>query len=211
MKKVTLTYSIAISFFTVLLLVLCIILYKDNAYLENEIARRDDLLTSALNQDSIWQNKQDSIIQFVEKSIFFYVGNEKIAGDEFVKYVNSLYDKNLILQDSLDYYKQYYKMTQSTFKPHFSAKLDSASQKIMYTLKYTELDTALLNTQHIKDCFRDSERLKMLLKHYPIKIKEVKDGYIFESPKIDSALILLPYFRNRLEYIPEKKCWVIEH
>ena len=69
----------------------------------------------------------------------------------------------------------------------------------------------LLNTQYIKDCLRDSERLKVLLNHYAIKIKEVKEGYFFESPEIDSALILLPYFRNRLEYIPDKKCWVIEH
>lgn len=211
MKKVASIYSITISLFALLLLVLFVMVHTDNAHLQYEIARRDDLLTSALNQDSIWLNKQDSIIKFVEKNIFFYAGNEEMTGDEFIKYVNSLYDKNRILQDSLDYYKQYYKMTQSAFKPNFSVKLDSASQQILYTLKYAKIDTALLNTQYIKDCLRDSERLKVLLNHYAIKIKEVKDGYFFESPEIDSALILLPYFRNRLEYIPDKKCWVIEH
>lgn len=211
MKKTTSIYLIAISFLTFISLVLCVILYKDNIHLKYEIARRDDLLNSTLNQDSIWQNKQDSIIQFVESNILFYVGSEKMTEDKFIKYVNSLYDKNRVLQDSLDYYKQYYKMTQSAFNPHFSAKMDSASQKIIYTLKYAELDTTSLYTQYIKDCIRDSKHLKMLLNHYAIKIKEVKDGYIFESPKIDSALILLPYFRSRLEYIADKKCWVIKH
>ena len=211
MKKATSIYSITISTLMLLLLVMCIIEHRDNVHLKYEIARRDELLTSALNQDSVWLIKQDSIIQFVEKNIFFYAGNEKMTGDEFIKYVNSLYDRNRVLQDSLDYYKQYYNMTQSAFNPCFSANLDSASQRIVYTLKYSELDKTLFNDQYLKDCLRDRERLKTLLNHYAINIKEVKDGYIFESPKIDSALMLLPYFRSRLEYIPDKRCWVIKH
>lgn len=102
-------------------------------------------------------------------------------------------------------------MTQSAFKPRFTAKLDSASQRIIYSLGYTELDTTSLNNQFIKDCLRDSERLKVLLNHYSIKIEELREGYIFEAPKIDSALVLLPFYRDRLEYIPEKKCWVVKH
>ncbi len=211
MKKATSIYSITISFLMLLLLVMCIIEHRDNVHLKYEIARRDELLTSALNQDSVWLNKQDSIIQFVEKNIFFYAGNEKMTGDEFIKYVNSLYDRNRVLQDSLDYYKQYYNMTQSAFNPLFSAKEDSASQQIIYTLEYSKLDNTSFNAQYFKDCLRDSERLKILLNHYAIKIKEVKDGFIFESPKIDSALILLPYFRSRLEYLPDKRCWVVQH
>lgn len=211
MKKVSSIYIITISLLTIILLVLLVVLYKDNTHLKYEIERRDNLLTSALNKDSIWLNKQDSIIQFVEKNIFFYAGNKEMAGDEFIRYVNDLYYKNQTLQDSLDYYKQYYKMTQSAFKPHFTAKLDSASRRIVYTLGYTELDTTSLSNQYIKDCLRDSERLKVLLNHYSIKIKELKEGYIFEAPKIDSALILLPYYRDRLEYIPDKKCWVVKH
>ena len=86
MKKVASIYSIMISLFALLLLVLFVMVHRDNAHLQYEIARRDDLLTSALNQDSIWLNKQDSIIKFVEKNIFFYAGNEEMTGDEFIKY-----------------------------------------------------------------------------------------------------------------------------
>lgn len=49
---------------------------KDNVRLKLDIEKREALLSSALNNDSTWMAKQDSIINIVEKSIFF-VGDKK--------------------------------------------------------------------------------------------------------------------------------------
>lgn len=69
--------------FGILLLIIGILgyivisLYADNTNLSNEVKRRDVLLVSALNQDSTWIHKQDSIIQNVEKRNVSYMGDKK--------------------------------------------------------------------------------------------------------------------------------------
>ena len=70
MKRNNILYGILILIIAVLGYI-AISLYTDNTNLSNEVKRRDALLVSALNQDSIWIHKQDSIIQNVEKEMFF--------------------------------------------------------------------------------------------------------------------------------------------
>lgn len=184
---------------------------KDNIRLKLDIEKREALLSSALNNDSTWMAKQDSIINIVEKSIFF-VGDKKMDGDEFTRYVNSLSkdynnlanDYNAVV-DSLQYYKQYFTMSQGILNSKFKAELDTLTNTIYYSISY-----ATPQNKEMLKLTRDSKILELITQRYNINIKDLGNGSIvFESPQIDSALILLPYHRDELEYLPEKKCWTI--
>lgn len=184
---------------------------KDNIRLKLDLEKREALLSSALNNDSTWMAKQDSIINIVEKSIFF-VGDKKMDGDEFTRYVNSLSkdynnlanDYNAVV-DSLQYYKQYFTMSQGILNSKFKAELDTLTNTIYYSISY-----ATPQNKEMLKLTRDSKILELITQRYNINIKDLGNGSIvFESPQIDSALILLPYHRDELEYLPEKKCWTI--
>lgn len=184
---------------------------KDNVRLKLDIEKREALLSSALNNDSTWMAKQDSIINIVEKSIFF-VGDKKMDGDEFTRYVNGLSkdynnlanDYNAVV-DSLQYYKQYFTMSQGILNSKFKAELDTLTNKICYSISY-----ATPQNKEMLKLTQDSKILELITQRYNINIKDLGNGSIvFESPQIDSALILLPYHRDELEYLPEKKCWTI--
>lgn len=184
---------------------------KDNVRLKLDMEKREALLSSSLNNDSTWMAKQDSIINIVEKSIFF-VGDKKMDGDELVRYVNSLLkdynnlasDYNAVV-DSLQYYKQYFTMSRGILNSKFKAEPDTLTNTICYSISYTPpQDKEMLKLT------RDSKILELITQRYNINIKDLGNGSIvFESPRIDSALILLPYHRDELEYLSEKKCWII--
>lgn len=184
---------------------------KDNVRLKLDMEKREALLSSSLNNDSTWMAKQDSIINIVEKSIFF-VGDKKMDGDELVRYVNSLLkdynnlasDYNAVV-DSLQYYKQYFTMSRGILNSKFKAEPDTLTNTICYSISYTTpQDKEMLKLA------RNSKILELITQRYNINIKDLGNGSIvFESPQIDSALILLPYHRDELEYSPEKKCWII--
>lgn len=61
----------------------------------------------------------------------------------------------------------------------------------------------LLENEKLKD------RLEVIKETYKIRIKEDKNGYRLISPEIDSALILLPHYRNMLKYNPKEHSWSI--
>lgn len=184
---------------------------KDNVRLKLDMEKREALLSSSLNNDSTWMAKQDSIINIVEKSIFF-VGDKKMDGDELVRYVNSLLkdynnlasDYNAVV-DSLQYYKQYFTMSRGILNSKFKAEPDTLTNTICYSISYTTpQDKEMLKLA------RNSKILELITQRYNINIKDLGNGSIVvESPQIDSALILLPYHRDELEYLPEKKCWII--
>lgn len=53
-------------------------------------------------------------------------------------------------------------------------------------------------------------KLELVQRVYPIRITEKGNYYRVHSEEIDSALILLKYFRNRITYNSEKKVWIID-
>ena len=54
------------------------------------------------------------------------------------------------------------------------------------------------------------DRIDVIKSTYHIQIIEEKDGYRLVSPVIDSALVLLPYYRNMLKYNNKDHCWSIK-
>mgnify|MGYP007089724077 FL=1 len=52
--------------------------------------------------------------------------------------------------------------------------------------------------------------LRVILKNYPIKIKTSDNYFWAVSPQIDSALMLLPVFRDKIKYDEKKRVWSIK-
>ena len=80
MKTIQKLYIIIVVVIAVSSIISSVFLYQDNTRLKQDIEKREILLTSALNQDSTWRVKQDSIIKTVEKTFFFYAGDKKMNG-----------------------------------------------------------------------------------------------------------------------------------
>ena len=75
-------------------------------------------------------------------------------------------------------------------------------------IRYNQLDT--LSSEQIIELFYDRQKLKTIVQRYNINIENIDSTrFIIEAQEIDSALILLPYYRDKLKYIPEKNAWQI--
>jgi len=56
---------------------------------------------------------------------------------------------------------------------------------------------------------RLQEKLNLIRKNYNITIKETDKYITTEAPQLDSALLLLPFYRNKIKYDNENKTWII--
>lgn len=62
----------------------------------------------------------------------------------------------------------------------------------------------------VKDKYEIAKlKYELICKYYPITVGQDGNRYYVEAPKIDSALLLLPYYRDKLSYDPVNKNWSI--
>lgn len=143
---------------------------------------------------------------------------------------------NITLQDQLterDYTINTLTLKNSILDKVFTVKYDSTSGVYHYTttirgdsiLRYDEISNELseVRSQYynllmqeiaIEDSL-DSFKiiLKLIMGNYPItySITTSKNSklYSVESKTLDSAMILFPYFRDRLKFDQEEKAWMI--
>uniref|UniRef100_UPI002729EF3F hypothetical protein n=1 Tax=uncultured Bacteroides sp. TaxID=162156 RepID=UPI002729EF3F len=67
-KTIQKLYIIIVLVIAISSIISSVFLYQDNTRLKQDIEKREILLTSALNQDSTWREKQDSIIKKLFKN-----------------------------------------------------------------------------------------------------------------------------------------------
>lgn len=53
-------------------------------------------------------------------------------------------------------------------------------------------------------------KLEMITRNYPIKIKEEGNYYVLHAEKIDSAMMLLNLYRDRIRFDSDKNIWIVE-
>lgn len=180
-----------------LLLIICLA-YFQYGYtkdLKEQIALRDTIIYRYESIDSIYGKTLKRYVDTVEKYITpqFIYGDKKISSEELIetfnKHIKELYCTKYelaIARDSLQAYKDYHDNTEKVYKSLYEYK-DST---IIYR-GYTNIAE----------------------KKYGIEFTYKKDSdyYIFyaKSKQIDSALIILPYFRDRLKYNPKDNSWEI--
>ena len=223
MNKLLKILVLATSIIAIASSVFALLQYDENVKLKSDVEKRDKLLTSALNNDSAWAKKQDSIIKYVTKDLFFYSGDERMNSEEFIRYVNSLHEQYEITKDSLIYYKAYFEMTNDMHGGSFKVNKDGNKIKFQYSGRDTRKVDSVLQSKVKELHALQKENMEMKLKismyqkaidKYHIEFEDYKNHgeyitYIISAPQVDSALILLPYFRDRLIY-NKKGYWEIK-
>lgn len=206
--------------------------YSDS--LEQEIRMRDNTIKIMNQRDSVLQSALDSkykIDSLVTKK------DNVITSAELVQYANELvrenidlYNKINALNDSIRYYKIYYQYSQSAFNHKYIVKENASKghnysfepnavtkdnykkcqekiQKLIDEIndarsKQFKAEKELSNYKHIMSWYkidpnRDSQNDEIL---YP--------GFGY-SPRLDSALMLLPVYGDKLKYNSSKQEWSV--
>jgi hypothetical protein len=105
--------------------------------------------------------------------------------------------------------------TDSIFNQIIFVEIDPISKSRSISLHYrngkvvkynelsSEVDTLNQELRVLKS------KLNLIQLNYNIMFKETNNGISIHADKIDSALLLLPYYRDKLLYDPQKKSWII--
>lgn len=126
---------------------------------------------------------------------------------------NLLMDRNSVLESKINYVEsqlKYMEYRDSTFVDLMGLETDSIivfktrnGIPITYKQLSEENDSITQERDSITTC------LKVILRNYPIKIKTSNSYFWAISPQIDSALMLLPVFRDKIKYNEKEKVWSI--
>ena len=126
---------------------------------------------------------------------------------------NLLMDRNSVLESKINYVEsqlKYMEYRDSTFVDLMGLETDSIivfktrnGIPITYKQLSEENDSITQERDSIATC------LKVILRNYPIKIKTSNSYFWAISPQIDSALMLLPVFRDKIKYNEKEKVWSI--
>lgn len=81
---------------------------------------------------------------------------------------------------------------------------------VSYKQLLSENDSLLKKYYSTKnDGNRYKEQIELVLQNYPLSIKEEGNIMYVYAPKIDSALMLLPIYRDRISYNEKERAWLI--
>lgn len=125
---------------------------------------------------------------------------------------NLLMDRNSVLESKINYVEsqlKYMEYRDSTFVDLMGLETDSIivfrtrnGIPLTYKQLSEENDSIAQERDSIATC------LRVILKNYPIKIKTSDNYFWAVSPQIDSALMLLPVFRDKIKYDEKKESLV---
>ena len=154
---------------------------------------------------------QDYKKEFKERK-FLYIAVWLLLSGIIIVF-NLLMDRNSVLESKINYVEsqlKYMEYRDSTFVDLMGLETDSIivfrtrdGIPITYKQLSEENDSITQERDSIATC------LKVILRNYPVKIKTSNNYFWAVSPQIDSALMLLPVFRDKIKYNEKEKVWSI--
>ena len=169
-----------------------------NINLRKRIRERDQYIESFLKGDTT------IIRERTVKEPIFVLGNQEMKADEFVLYVNELRLGFMAALDSLYYYRHFYNTIHEEFDIQFLVEPSEDSTMLQYSLVYPR------GADNLDSLWRSHFLLDEVRKKYDISIEESEGKYVIYSLKLDSALALFPYYRDRIKLSDDGKSWMIE-
>lgn len=118
------------------------------------------------------------------------------------------------------------KRSDSLFVEFMSPTIDSTDTKVIYSYSYINLNGKVVTYPMLKqqnDSLQkivfdlqhkrhiDSLKLHLAKRRYNIVFEENKNSISIRAPHIDSAMLLLPIYRDRISYDEHKQLWNIKH
>jgi hypothetical protein len=180
---------------------------------ESRINERDILIEEMKQNNTERSQRIDTLVRTIAGDITYKQGDKTMTSHELVLYVNNLDREIMSLKDSLSYYKAYYNMSQKQYNNEFKVEEVSPNRlryvfvgKVPDSTQYASLNKELL------EALNENAKMKVALNKYNITIKESKDDYIItDAPQIDSALALLPFYRDKIKLSKDGKKWIITY
>lgn len=169
--------------------------YRFVAELKKQIVDRDSTITKYETNDSIYNSRLKQYTDTVEKYISpsFTYGDKKISIDELLILANNSMKEVDILNYQLN-------IARDSLRMYISAVDNIEKKAIQMVYKYQ--DSTIIYKGYVN-----------LAKQYGFKFshKKNENNYTFsvKAERVDSALVLLPYFRDRLSFDSEKGMWTI--
>lgn len=189
---------------------------RDNKPLTyNQMANEHDSLRRSVSQYLYRDSLLSSIIGIKanEGSIRYYTINDKtVTYEDFAKENSEYRDLVLFLERQVDSLRYIDEVSKKVLwrKGGSINYLVRNGKPITYEELAAEKDSLSEIISGLRSALSVSEqKIDIVTRELPIKIV-TKDNYIYvESPQIDSALILLPYYRDRIKLDSEKGVWII--
>jgi hypothetical protein len=173
----------AILFFVICSLgLLCITLFHFNEKLYIQIEQKDSLIKNNDLRDSIYTEATKEYSEVINKYVnncSFTVNEKSISTQELLKLVNNTFDKNQELQDSLDAYKEFFNQTQSYKDSLFLYKNLYSLARKRYGINIT------------------------------YKVLNDKYAFYYGITKVDSAMALFPFYKNKIKRDTANNSWTI--
>lgn len=223
-------------YLAILLAVISLVMVYDSYRTKSQLKERDILIEEMKLDHSARSQRIDTLVRTITNDISISQGGRKLNSDELISYISNLEKTQNVLaneintlNDSLQYYKVYFDLSQKHNKSSFSVKKDNS--QVNYTLRSNSINidsakaivnnTIDENNKIINSLYDEISELKLKLnmyekaiKKYGIEFNNVKRekdeiSYIIQAPQVDSALMLLPIYRKELKYDAKKKQWSI--
>lgn len=206
--------------------------YSDS--LEQEIKMRDNTIEIMNQRDSVLQSALNS--KYKVDSLVMKKDNV-ITSAELVQYANELVKENIGLynkinglNDSIRYYKIYYDYSQSAFNHKYIVK-ENASKGRTYSFESNAVTKdnykkCQEQTRKLIDEINDAKTKQFKAERELSNYKHIMSWYKIDpnrntqndailypgfgySPRLDSALMLLPVYGDKLKYNSSKQEWSV--
>lgn len=183
-----------------------VVLYEYNKDLQVQLKAREQLINNARLKDSLFVKETKRYADTITKYISdceFTMNGKKISTAELLRITNEAINENQFLKDSLSYFNRLSELQNERIKRY---------QEVMVKCKELEND-------HIKALDSSNIYRKMVeitKRDYGIEFKVEKEGdqYIYSREKVskaDSALLLFPYYKEKLRRDSTSNTWIIRH
>ena len=206
MKKNNIT--IYILFLLVCSFAINLFLFDYSSKLEDQVAERDTLIQTVRDHTIL----HDSIYITEHTRDIYRIGDKEISFDDLIDMVRKLQEEKNLYIDSCNYYKKFYQLSQKNHIEGF--KEERRGDTIIYSYKTTPKHNMVKVDSTINSLSTTKAIFNRVCQRYDINIVNIKEqnGTLYfdiQAQKLDSALMLLPYYRHKLKYDSKKKVWKI--
>ena len=185
-----------------------------NYSLEKQVKERDALILN-MSKDKYGQNKTiDTITQEILKEVTYITNDgERLTSEDIIRYTNSLINEMNLIQDSLRYYKAYYELSQRNYNHTFKEEKTLFSSKYEFVGSVPDTIQIEKMKKELKNLIVENHKQEKALDHYGIVIRDIPNSneFTYYSQKVDSAMVLLPYYRDKLKLSNDGKSWIITY
>lgn len=174
--------------------------------LEQQVEYRDSIITKLTFSDKLVKDYFDINYDSRKHQTYYTLkDNKKITVNDTTR--------STITKTHPIYYKETVTYTNNKKYNELAKKYNSLISD--YNVLVHKYNTeAIKSSENEQELFEKQYSLDMIKKHYGIKYMTTRNGYYLsielKSDKIDSALALFPYYKDKLSYDSKARCWVIE-